>query len=153
MGVLATVLAATLAFAGGKMLSVQVKSSVLRANPSFLSPPRAKVAYGDRLGLLGERGPWALVEDSSRKGWIHQTAMTEKHVILNAGSAVAKRAASSGEVALAGKGFNDEVEGRYSELMELDFKLVDMVIASKVDEAKIASFVAEGKLNTPEVAQ
>ena len=45
-------------------------------------------------------------------GWIHQSALTSKQIVMNSGAAVSS-SANSQEIALAGKGFNEDVERQY----------------------------------------
>ena len=108
------------------MKSVQVKETPVRKTPTFLGKIMAKLAYGDRVKVLKEQKSWAQVEipGGGGAGWVNLSALTNKKVVLSAG-ADAEKSASSSEVALAGKGFNEEVEAKYKEDKDLDYTWVD----------------------------
>ena len=55
-----------------------------------------------------------------------------------------------GEVALAGKGFNQEVEDTYKAKGEYNFGDVDRVEAIVADEDELARFIKEGLLSAGE---
>jgi len=82
------------------------------SDPSFLGKVTSTLAYGDRVETLEEKDGWIRIVPPGGKapGWIHSSALTEKRVVLKAGKKEADVAASTGELALAGKGFNAEVE-------------------------------------------
>ena len=145
---------ALLAFSGTvegarKAMSVQVKQGQVRATPSFLGKVIATLAYGDRVETLEEKGGWIrLVPPGSKAtGWIHSSALTEKRVVLRAGGKEADAAASTGELALAGKGFNADVEAAFkARNRDIDFTWIDRMQDMNVPPGKIQAFVQEGKL-------
>jgi len=91
-----------------KMMSVQVRQGDVRATPYFLGKIVATLSYGDRVEVLGSKENWFRVSPRGKgvTGWMHASALSEKRIVLKAGGTDAKVAASSGELALAGKGFN-----------------------------------------------
>jgi len=146
-------LAFLLAFAAagnaGKMMSVQVKKGDVRSTPNFLGKIVTNLAYGDRVEVLETRGSWLRVAPAGRgaAGWMHASALSEKRIVLKAGAKDAKVAASGGELALAGKGFNADVEAEFkSRNRNLDFSLIDRMQAAEVPQEKIALFLKEGGL-------
>ncbi len=97
-----------------KSMSVQVKQSHIRKTASFLGPVLGVLAYGDKVSVVGDDNPdWIKVKAGAGSGFVHSSALTTKEVILNPGAQDVEKAASSDEIALAGKGFNDQVEGAF----------------------------------------
>ena len=138
----------TLAFAATQMQSVQVRSGKLRSRPSFLGKVVARVDYGDRLTTLESRSGWSKVKDGAgHTGWIHTSALTEKKIVMSAGDAPATTTASGEEIALAGKGFNEEVEASFkSTNPEIDYTWIDRMEAITVSPEDAAAFLATGQV-------
>jgi uncharacterized protein YgiM (DUF1202 family) len=145
VGVLA---AATVVLAAGEKMSVQVKTGQLRATPSFLGAVVATVAYADRVTVAGTQAPWLKVTDAKgRTGWIHQTALTKKRIVLSAGSADVGKGVSGEELALAGKGFNSEVEAEFkAENQNIDFTWVDRMETFRVTPDEAIAFLTAGQV-------
>ncbi len=134
---------------GGKAMSVQVKQGQVRATPSFLGKIVATLAYGDRVEALEDKDGWIKVAPPGSKpsGWMHSSALTEKRIVLKAGRKEAEAAASSGELALAGKGFNADVEAEFKKKhKDVDFTWIDRMQAMKVPSERISAFLQEGGL-------
>ena len=130
-------------------MSVQVKEGVLREKASFLGKPVGSVAYGDRVDVLASQGDWRQVRSATgATGWIHSSALDSKRVTLAAASGNdVQLAASSDEVALAGKGFSQEIETEYKKQNRaLDYAWVDRMITFKVTDAEALRFLQEGGL-------
>ena len=108
------VLAAGQTWAGGQTMSVQVRNGQLRAAPSFLGKIVASLAYADAVTVQQKQGEWLQVAAASgQSGWIHQSALSTKKITLKAGSENVNTSASGEELALAGKGFNSDVEADF----------------------------------------
>ena len=141
------------AFAVGRnMMSVQVKAGQLRLTPSFLGKIVARLYYGDRIYVIEEKGSWLRVGLSAgaAEGWIHESALTPKKIVLQAGAKDIETAASSDELALAGKGFNQQVESEFrAKNPNLDFTWIDKMEAFVVAENEMKQFLKKGGL-TPE---
>jgi SH3-like domain-containing protein len=138
---------------GRKAMSVQVKQVQVRATPSFLGKVVATLAYGDRVETLEEKDGWIRIVPPGSKapGWIHSSALTEKRVVLTAGKKEADVAASTGELALAGKGFNADVEAAFkARNRDIDFTWIDRMQNMNVPPGKIHAFVQDGKLISAE---
>lgn len=137
--------------AGNKTMSLQIKKGSLRTTPSFLGKVVATVNYGARLVVDKTEGDWSYVfsENGKASGWIHSSALTRKKIKLNA-SDQGKVAASSGELALAGKGFNSDVEAEFkSKNKDVDFSWIDKMEKIKVPYSKMQEFLKAGGI-TPE---
>jgi len=134
--------------AGARVVSVQVKQGQARSAPSFLGSVVATLNYGDRVEIHEERGPWARVGlPGGAEGWMHTSALTEKKLALSAGQADRAAAASGQEIALAGKGFNAQVEGEFKARNgQLDFAWVDRMETFSVAPEQMARFLQEGQV-------
>ncbi len=132
-----------------KLMSVQFKTADLREKASPFGALSGSLAYGDRVLVLEQSGPWCKVKkavDGDASGWIHVSALTEKHIQLKAGADTATKA-SSDEVAIAGKGFNSQVESQYKNAnAKLDFASIDKMEKIKIPVKELQSFVEEGGL-------
>jgi hypothetical protein len=146
---LVLLMASAAAGEGGKAMSVQVKQGQVRATPSFLGKIVATLSYGDRVEVLEKKNPWikVLPPGKGAPGWMHASALSEKRIVLKAGRKEAEVAASGGELALAGKGFNADVEAEFRKThKDIDFSWVDRMQAMKVPQEKIGAFLREGGL-------
>lgn len=137
------------ASAGSTALNVQVREGCIRAIPSALGSPVATVTYGETLLVIEERGAWVKVQKSNSNvaGWIPRTSLTPKKIKISAGNDNTKMKASSGELALAGKGFNSQVESEYrAKNKEADFATVDAMEKIRVSTEVMQKFLKEGGL-------
>jgi hypothetical protein len=135
------------ASAQAEVMSVQVKNGQLRDKPSYLGKVLAPVAYGDRLTVAARQGEWVSVTAAAGAGWIHQSALTAKKVVLKAGAENVGTAASGEELALAGKGFNSDVEADFkSKNKNIDFTWIDRMEKIRVAPAESQAFLKEGGL-------
>jgi uncharacterized protein YgiM (DUF1202 family) len=143
------VLAATAAFAADPVqMSVKVKETQVRAAASYVGKIVAVLAYGDRVTILEKQKDWARVSLPAKKaeGWVNLAALQDKAIVLKAGAENVEKSASSGEVALAGKGFNAEVEAKYRQDNSLDYTWVDRMEKFVVSPAQVSAFLAQGGL-------
>lgn len=151
--VLATSLAfAVLAWAATEQLNVQVRTAKVRSKPSFLGAPVGDLAYGATVTVQGRQGPWVQVTGPGKvTGWLHESALTQKKVAMQAGGGAVGTGASGSEVALAGKGFNAQVEKEYRlENKDLDYTWVDRMEKTVVTAAEAERFLGEGQIRQPE---
>lgn len=146
------VIAAQLCFSaqsGSKSLLVQVKNGQLRDAPSFLGKLVAPLSYGEKVKLIDQKGDWMRITSSrGTTGWVHGSALTSKQVKMTAGGQDAKVAASGDEMALAGKGFNKDVEADFrAKNKNLDYTWVDSMGGMVITPQEIAKFVSDGELH------
>lgn len=137
--------AASLALAA-QLMSVQVRSGQLRDKPGFLSKVVTRLPYGQRVDLIGEKEDWKKVTSPKGSGWMHTSALTEKEIILRPTNKDIEAAAQSDELALAGKGFNKQVEENYRKQSRLDYSKVDAMEKFRVSQAEVQQFIKSGKL-------
>jgi len=129
-------------------MSVQVREGPVRATPSFLGKVVASTAYGDAVNVMSQQGAWIEVTTGSgAKGWMHESALTRKKIVLRAGDEDAQTGASGDELALAGKGFNQQVENEFKQQnQEANFAWVDRMEEMDVSQREIQKFLREGQL-------
>jgi hypothetical protein len=136
--------------AGQKMMSVQVNKGVVRVAPSFLGSIVAQLSYGDRVYVLDENESWTRVGLSwnAANGWIHSSALSPKKIVLKAGDEDVQVSTSGEEIALAGKGFNEQVESEFrARNSNLDFTWIDRMEKFVVPENQMRQFLQEGDLS------
>jgi uncharacterized protein YgiM (DUF1202 family) len=133
-------------------MSVQVRTCQVRSTPSFLAPVVELVSYGDQVAVLQRQAEWAEVKTAKgQRGWIHQSALSDKKIVLNAGKGDVRVDASGKEITLAGKGFNPETEEDFrSRHAGADFASVDRMEAIKLTPSQIRGFLQAGSLKTSE---
>src|SRR5271169_4863142 len=157
----ALLLAAGAAFAADQM-SVTVQQTSVRDKPSFLGKILGTLKYADRVTVLdqpaGSPKSWLLIlgPDGKLQGWVSASALQSKKIELAAGSQNVQQGASSGEVALAGKGFNETVEQEYKTDGSLDYTWVDYMKGLDsshrefaVGDQQLAAFITQGGLSDP----
>lgn len=143
---------AVLAWAAGEQLSVQVRTAKVRAKPSFLGAPVGELSYGAVVTVQGRQGPWVQVTGPAKlTGWLHESALTQGKLAMQSGGGAVGTGASGSEVALAGKGFNAEVEKEYrKENGDLDYTWVDRMEKIVVTPAEAERFLGEGRIRQPQ---
>jgi hypothetical protein len=78
---------------------------------------------------------------------MHVSALTTKEIVLNPGSEDVEKAASSDEIALAGKGFNEQVEGEFRKKNpDIDFRRIDRMEKIVVAQNEMQRFLKRGGL-------
>ena len=151
--ILFMLLFASQSFAEAAPMSVTVREAQVRSAPSFVGKIVGVFAYADAVELREERAGWGFVSAGTVEGWVHMSALTDKRIILTAGDENVGSGASSGEVALAGKGFNKQVEDKYKEEQKLDYAMVDEMETIVYAPEELVLFMTEGGLNMTEAMQ
>jgi SH3-like domain-containing protein len=147
--VMAVVLAATAAaqIDKGQTVYVTAKSLALKAGIGFFAKTVATLSYGDSVTVLAVDGKWAQVRTGNSRtgtsGWTSQTNLSTKRVTATGGTG----SASSREVAMAGKGFSEEVENAYKDNHDLNYAAVDATEVNMVSETELLDFITEGRLS------
>jgi uncharacterized protein YgiM (DUF1202 family) len=149
--------AAANAGAADKVMSVTVDTTQIRATASYLAKVLATLKYGDKVTILDQPANakgWAKVlgPDKKTQGWVNLSALTTKDVQLASTTGV-QQTASSGDVALAGKGFNSDVEAQYKAEQKLDYTWVDKMQSFAPPPEQVAAFVSAGGLTEQGGAQ
>jgi len=128
----------------GGTLYVAVKSLNLKSSTGFFASNKGTLNYGDRVTVLQVSGKFVEVRssaNSSVSGWTPSANLSAKQVIAGSSSS-----ASASEIALAGKGFNQDVENAYKTKGNLNYADVDRVESVTVNEADLMRFLNEGRL-------
>jgi len=126
---------------------VASKAAELKAGTGFFASAKGTLHLGDEVSVLKVDGNWAEVRsvaNSSLTGWTAVSNLSPRRIVATGGSATA------GDVALAGKGFNQEVEDSYKTTGNYNFADVDKVEAITVSKDELYKFVTDGRLNTGE---
>ena len=127
---------------------VQVQRTALRAEPSFTAEVFDTLRYGQTVLVVELKGDWSRVRSpGGLVGWVHARALQPPGNLLLKSLSAPSGATSSAEVALAGKGFTNEVEQAYRDNHpDLNYEAVTDMEAARVDEASWKAFLAEGRL-------
>lgn len=136
---------ALFAIATGDSLAVSVREGEVRSAPGFLSRIDGRVAYGESVTVQEVRGDWVRVTVAAdgSEGWMHTTSVLPPGEMNLTGSTSGDTGTSSREIALAGRGFNEQVEQEYKDQSELDFGRVDEMEELLVDPAELGDFLGE----------
>jgi len=129
---------------GGTMY-VATKTLNLKSSTGFFASTRGKLDYGMQVTVVQISGSWAEVRsaaNSSLSGWAKTASLTPRRIL--AGSTTS---ASAQEVALAGKGFNQEVENAYRSNSTLNYADVDRMEAQQLSDEELQRFLVEGRLS------
>lgn len=127
---------------------VKVQTTSLRKEPKFYSAAVAALKAGDSLTKIASQNGWVQVKTSSGVvGWIHSSAVETKKFNLASVGGTRKTQASASEVALAGKGFNKQVEDSYkAKHADANFAAVDRMLKLSVSPSEVEAFIKKGKL-------
>jgi SH3-like domain-containing protein len=148
---LTTAVLLSTAWAGQKIMSVQVRQGPVRATPSFIGQVVGSLNYGDRVQVTEEKPGWTKVSAGAVSGWMHTSSLTEKRVVLAAGGGTVQTGASSEEVALAGKGFNADVEAQFrAQNRSANFTAVDRMEKRAVTQQEMMKFLRAGGVSPRE---
>jgi len=131
--------------ARGGTLYVSVKDVALKASTGFFAGTRGTLNYGDQVTVIQVDGKFVEVRsttNSSLTGWTASANFSARQVVAGTTSTATAR-----EVALAGKGFNQEIERSYrNQQQSLNYADVDRIEATVVNEAELRRFLEEGRL-------
>jgi uncharacterized protein YgiM (DUF1202 family) len=129
-------------------LIVKVQTTSVRKEPKFYSPAVATLVAGESVTQISAQAGWFMVRTSKGvEGWIHSSAVGSKSFTLAAIDKSLSTQATAEEVALAGKGFNKQVEEEYkSRNKELSFAEVDRMLRIIVKAEELRKFLESGRL-------
>jgi uncharacterized protein YgiM (DUF1202 family) len=131
----------------GGTVYVNVKTLQLKSGTGFFAGKSGTpLAYGEQVMVLQVKGKWVEVQYRSRSafsGWTNSSNLTAKRIVASGGTG----SASAKEVAMAGKGFNKEVENAYKRNGRFNYAAVDAVEAVTVSERDLYNFITEGRLS------
>jgi len=128
-------------------MNVQVREVDVKSQPNYLSSSVGKLSYGSKVETGEEQGSWAKISEPS--GWISKSAITKHSVKIDADKKYAGKNVSHDETALAGKGFNPQVEAEYKKQnpnLAVAFEKVDWMEKIIIPVPELNAFAAAGKL-------
>jgi hypothetical protein len=133
---------------------VQINEGRLREKPQHWARAVADLHYGDTLETLSADAGWLRVRNASGvEGFVHESAVTQRRVVLTAGAATAPVQIAESDVVLAGKGFSGEVEESFARGDSgLDYAAVDALAKRSVSDERVAQFIKDGGLGRTESA-
>jgi hypothetical protein len=146
------IIAAAYSQSGGRVMYVATKNAELKSSTGFFADTVITLQYGDQVTVVRENGRWTEVRPARRpsiSGWILANSLTSKRII-SSGSGTS---ASADELALAGKGFSEEVEQAYKGRggpPAANYAEIDAMEALSVSRQDLYNFLVEGRLNTGE---
>jgi hypothetical protein len=140
------------AFLHAETATVITKENAVREYCKFFAPVKAQVKYNDSLEIVSSEGDWFKVRFRAVSGCIHKSAIQKKST--STGSSFSRKGSgvSDSEAALAGKGFNPQVEASYKQNHpEMKYSLLDSVekFDASITDRDIARFVKAGGLTQP----
>jgi hypothetical protein len=132
-------------FAKGATVYTAVKTVALKSGTGFFAGTKGTLAYGDQATVLQVKGKWAEIRSTAKSlsGWTVSSNLTTKRIVAAGGTG----SASASEIALAGKGFSEEVENAYKAEGSLNYAGVDMTEAQTVSEEELLNFLTAGHLS------
>ncbi len=132
-----------------RTMAVQTAETDLRAAPNYFSAVRAKLTYTETVEVLGTQAGWSQVRDAQgREGWIHSSALTRKALTLAATGEAVGTGVTTEEQALAGKGFNPQVEEEFrGRNQEVNYDAVDAMEQRRITPQEALDFLAAGGIS------
>ena len=133
--------------AGGTMW-VAVRSLDVKASTGFFAATRSRLPYGTQVSILRINGSWSEIRsaaNSSINGWVKTASLSSRRLVEGGATS-----ATASEVALAGKGFNQEIENTYRESGSYNYNAVDNLEALQVSPEDLRAFLEEGRLRMGE---
>jgi len=133
--------------AKGGTMYVTAKSVELKSSTDFFASARGTLQYGAAVTVLQIKGKWAEVRSaagSQVSGWTAVANLSSKRIVP--GSSGGTGGATASEVALAGKGFSQELENAYKAGGKLNYADVDRTEERKVSKPELYDFLVEGRL-------
>jgi hypothetical protein len=130
----------------GDKPAVSVRHGDLRSAPGFLAGITSQADYGESVEILEIRGDWLRVRaaGSGDEGWLHSSVVAEKvDLRLERAGGSTAGGVTSREIALAGRGFSEQVEAQYKNEKGLDFALVDKMEGYGRPIEELAAFFAD----------
>lgn len=127
-------------------VTVVVKKTSIRSARQFYAPTIAEAALGDSFGMLAREKGWVKVGTKAGEGWLHESAITSKKIVVSAKGPTGDRA-DDRDIAAAGKGFNPQVESEYRKSNPTaNYAAVDRMEKLVASDKTVEDFVRDGNL-------
>lgn len=127
-------------------MSVEVRDAIVRTTPNYMGASAGTLHYGAEVNVTGEEGNWYKI--ASPSGWLPKSAVTSHKIAANPDAKGS--GGSHDEVALAGKGFNPQVEAQYKRdnaALASAYAQVDRIEGFGASEGELRAFQSSGKLS------
>jgi uncharacterized protein YgiM (DUF1202 family) len=145
LGLVAVGFAAAQVSRGGT-LYVATKTLALKSGTGFFASTRATLNYGDRVTVLQVNGRFVEVRHATNQalsGWTASANLSARQIVSGTTGS-----ASASEVAMAAKGFNQEVESNYRSQGNYNYADVDRIEAFNLNMDNLRRFLEDGRLST-----
>jgi hypothetical protein len=131
-------------------LTVRQLNVKLMQSRKLIGKVVATLQRGEHVEVLTDEhkaGWWKVKTSRGEVGWVVASAVAEGKIVLSKVPGGDDARVSTEEAALAGRGFNKNVEKEYAtENQKLDFDEIDRIEAVQVDPESAESFERAGKL-------
>lgn len=130
-----------------KTQTIQVREVAVKSQPSYLAQTVGSVSFGAEVRIAADEGNWYRIE--SPAGYIPKNVVGTSKASIESSKRYAASGVSHDETALAGKGFNPQVEGQYkksSASLAAAYTQVDRIERMKVSDASLNQFITSGQL-------
>ncbi|MFH1829227.1 MAG: SH3 domain-containing protein [Pseudomonadota bacterium] len=131
-----------------KSLFIQVREIAVKSSPNYMSSTAGTLTYGAKVEIESTEGNWYRI--TSPAGYIPKSAAGKSSASIDSSKRYAAGGVTHDETALAGKGFNPQVEGQYkqsSASLAAAYAQVDKVEKMTVSSAALDNFITQGQLN------
>jgi hypothetical protein len=126
----------------GDTMYVAVQSVPLKSGTGFFARTVGNLAYAAQVTVVAVNGKWVQVRSGSLTGWTASSNLSSRRIVAQGNN----RSASASEMAMAGKGFSEEVEREYKTGKDLNYSAVDDLEKVKVSDEDLLGFIDEGHL-------
>lgn len=130
-----------------KTQKIQVREVAVKSQPSYMSQTVGTLSFGATVEVNGTEGNWYRIEHPA--GYIPQNVVGSSSASVDSSKRYAASSVTHDETALAGKGFNPQVEGQYkksSASLTAAYTQVDRVERMSVSDAALNQFITSGQL-------
>ncbi|MDR2193990.1 MAG: hypothetical protein LBP19_05940 [Treponema sp.] len=144
-----TVISGVAAQKKGDIMYVAVKSVNVKSSKWFFASVKGTFSYGAQVTVQSVSGSKVEITAGTLTGWVEGSSLTSKRITASTSST----SASAKEIALAGKGFNEEIEGTYkteNANLEQAYATVDSIETITVEADALKRFIVDGKLTVDE---
>ena len=122
---------------------VAVESMDVQSSSGFFAQTVGTLRLGDEVVLIRDSGKWSEIRAGNLTGWVASASLSPRPTVR------ATASVTPGEVALAGKGFGQEVELEYR-TTGLDYSRVDEMETLVIPMPELRRFIIEGRLSGSE---
>ena len=140
--ILMLALCAAGAFAAGQTMYVAVSKAAVKTGTGFFALTKGTLLYADVVTVTETDGKWSYITQGNLSGWVATNSLSKRKIIAKGSNF----SADADELALAGKGFNSEVESEYKKSGKVNYSAVDAMERNEVSDSELLAFIKEGKL-------